>query len=101
MRLKSNLDLHKLWYVLLKEKNAILSGMRLYRQINSGSKPRDFRLVKVRQSMARLLTILGERSRLRQEYRRVLEDEYIAKKKAEELEQYKSKLSYLSSREAR
>jgi hypothetical protein len=34
--------------------------------------------------MARLLTIVNERKKLRNEYRRHLEDEYIAKKKAEE-----------------
>jgi len=31
--------------------------------------------------MARLLTIVNERKKLRNEYRKVLEDEYIAKKK--------------------
>jgi hypothetical protein len=35
--------------------------------------------------MARLLTIVNERKKLRNEYRRHLEDEYIAKKKVEEL----------------
>ncbi len=34
--------------------------------------------------MARLLTVVNERKKLRNEYRRYLEDEYIAKKKAEE-----------------
>ena len=41
-------------------------------------------LVKVRLSMARLLTVVNERKKLRNEYRRHLEDEYIAKKKEEE-----------------
>ena len=41
-------------------------------------------LVKIRLSMARLLTVVNERKRLRNEYRRHLEDEYIAKKKEEE-----------------
>lgn len=35
--------------------------------------------------MARLLTVVNERKKLRNEYRKHLEDEYIAKKKAEEL----------------
>ena len=35
--------------------------------------------------MARLLTVVNERKKLRNEYRRHLEDEYIAKKKEEEL----------------
>lgn len=34
--------------------------------------------------MARLLTIVNERKKLRSEYRKILEEEYIAKKKAEE-----------------
>jgi hypothetical protein len=34
--------------------------------------------------MARLLTVVNERKKLRNEYRRHLEDEYIAQKKAEE-----------------
>jgi hypothetical protein len=34
--------------------------------------------------MARLLTVVNERKKLRNEYRRHLEDEYIAKKKEEE-----------------
>lgn len=41
-------------------------------------------IVKVRISMARLLTVVNERKKLRNEYRRHLEDEYIARKKAEE-----------------
>lgn len=34
--------------------------------------------------MSRLLTIVNERKKLRNEYRKHLEDEYIAKKKDEE-----------------
>ena len=34
--------------------------------------------------MARLLTVVNERKKMRNEYRKHLEDEYIAKKKAEE-----------------
>jgi len=41
-------------------------------------------ILKVKLSMARLLTVVNERKRLRNEYRRHLEDEYIARKKAEE-----------------
>ena len=41
-------------------------------------------LQKVKLSMARLLTVVNERKKDRNEYRRHLENEYIAKKKAEE-----------------
>ena len=40
--------------------------------------------------MSRLLTIVNERKKLRNEYRKHLEDEYIAKKKAEEQAQLKA-----------
>lgn len=45
--------------------------------------------------MARLLTIVNERKKLRNEYRRVLEDEYISKKKQEEKQQEIEKLEKL------
>ena len=45
--------------------------------------------------MARLLTVVNERKKLRSEYRRILEDEYIAKKKAEELAEQKAELERL------
>lgn len=40
--------------------------------------------MKVRLSMARLLTVVNERKRLRAQYRAHLEDEYIKARKAEE-----------------
>jgi len=81
--LKSHDDLHKLWYVLLKEKNKLKSDMLVSQQLQQmfyGFSD----ILKVKLSMARLLTVVNERKRLRNEYRRHLEDEYIAKKKAEE-----------------
>lgn len=81
--MKSHEDLHKLWYVLLKEKNKLKSdwlvSAQLQQQFYGYSE-----LVKVRLSMSRLLTIVNERKKLRNEYRRHLEDEYIKGKKAEE-----------------
>ena len=41
-------------------------------------------LKKVRQSMSRLLTVVNERKRIKDQYRQHLENEYIARKKAEE-----------------
>jgi hypothetical protein len=38
-------------------------------------------LIKVRLSMARLLTVVNERKKLRSEYRKSLEDDYIEMKK--------------------
>ena len=43
---------------------------------------------KVRLSMARLLTVVNERKKIRTLYRQQLEDEYIAKKKQEELDAF-------------
>ena len=40
--------------------------------------------MKIRKSMARLLTVVNERKKIRNEYRAHLEDEYIAMKKKEE-----------------
>jgi hypothetical protein len=84
LRLKSHDDLHKLWYVLLKEKNKLKSDFLISQQLTQQFYGYTD-LVKVRLSMARLLTVVNERKKLRNEYRRHLEDEYIAKKKAEEL----------------
>ena len=42
---------------------------------------------KVRLSMARLLTVVNERKRLRSQFRMHLEDEYIREQKAKEQEE--------------
>ena len=49
-------------------------------------------MIKVRSSMARLLTVVNERKKLRGEYRRHLEDQYIAERKAEEKKQYEEEI---------
>ena len=78
LRLKSNEDLHKLWYVLLKEKNLILADKQLLRQHRM---PLDFKqkLLKVRQSMARLLTVVRERDIEAEKYWDSLLEEYLKK----------------------
>nr|AEE61946.1 unknown [Dendroctonus ponderosae] len=62
MRLKSNTDLHKLWYVLLKERNMLLTmeqeaaeQMKLF--------PNPERLDKVEESMENLETVVRERNK--------------------------------------
>ena len=83
LRLKNHDDLHKLWYVMLKEKNKLKSDLLISQQLQQQFYGYSD-LVKIRLSMARLLTVVNERKKLRNEYRRHLEDEYIAKKKEEE-----------------
>jgi len=78
LRLKSFDDLHKLWYVLLKEKNMLLSEKQLARS-QSSTLPNPERLWKVKKSMARLKTIVNERSR---EYKNMRALEQELKEKA-------------------
>lgn len=75
LRLKSDEDLHKLWYVLLKERNVLLSDAQLRRQNKNPAGPQD-RKKKVNQSMARILTVLRERELAREKYWQQLEEEY-------------------------
>lgn len=94
LRLKNHDDLHKLWYVLLKEKNKLKSDSLMAIQMQQFY----FRyndLKKVKLSMARLLTVVNERKKLRAMYRAHLEDEYIKLKKQHELE------AFLAERERR
>jgi large subunit ribosomal protein L47 len=76
LRLKEHSDLHKLWYVLLQEKNKLKSDHLMSIQMGQVFYGFDH-LYKVRKSMARLLTVVNERKKIRNEYRRHLEDEYI------------------------
>lgn len=62
LRLKSQEDLHKLWYVLWVERNMLKTEWAFAR--SKGNTMRNpARIKKVRNSMARLKTVLGERSR--------------------------------------
>eukprot|EP00475_Leptophrys_vorax_P032565 TRINITY_DN5041_c0_g2_i1.p1 TRINITY_DN5041_c0_g2~~TRINITY_DN5041_c0_g2_i1.p1 ORF type:complete len:389 (+),score=109.10 TRINITY_DN5041_c0_g2_i1:53-1168(+) len=70
LRLKSFDDLHKLWYVLLKERNMLLS-VRHECIKRSQEMPNPERVYMVKLSMARLKTVLGERSI---EYRKIQDD---------------------------
>ena len=62
LRLKSFEDLHKLWFLLIKERNMLLTEKNLARQ--NGEIMKGFsRFKKVKVSMARLKTVINERSR--------------------------------------
>jgi len=82
LRVKSTEDLHKLWYVLLKEKNALKSDFILKKKAYHAAGPQG-RMGKVRVTMARLLTVVNERKKICNEYRKSLEEEYIAKQREE------------------
>lgn len=61
LRLKSWDDLHKLWYVLLKEKNMLMTQRQMLHTQNLRF-PNPERLPKVRKSMCRLKHVLTERA---------------------------------------
>jgi ribosomal protein L29 len=89
LRLKSSEDLHKLWHVLVIEKNRIFSD-GLY---NSKTMDKIFvdRLRKVKLSMTRIRTVLRERKKVQEEFRRSLEEAYYKQKEPELEEEFESK----------
>lgn len=64
LRRKSFEDLHKLWYVLYKERNMLLTESNLARR-KGIIFPQPDRKTKVKKSMAAIKTVLGERKRER------------------------------------
>ena len=83
LRLKSDSDLHKLWYILLREKLALKSDQYLNSQDiqNSRNGPLIKNcLTKVHVSMSRLRGVVGERNHIRNEFMTFLEFYYIRKK---------------------
>ena len=76
LRLKSYDDLHKLWYVLLKEKLALKSDKFYAKKMRTQFYGRG-NVNKVAMSMARLLTVVNERKKLTNQFRKLLEDKYI------------------------
>jgi large subunit ribosomal protein L47 len=62
LRIKSNTDLHKIWYVLLKEKNMLLT-MEHESKEEHRLFPSPERLDKVKESMENLETVVRERNR--------------------------------------
>ncbi|GAB9474741.1 Mitochondrial 39-s ribosomal protein l47 [Globisporangium polare] len=79
LREKSTDDLHKLWYVLLKERNALLTERQQCRAKNIAM-PNASRRVKVKKSMARLKLVLHERSEIYQanQAKKQVEQETVA-----------------------
>ena len=84
--LKSTDDLHKLWYVLIKEKNSVLSDQNLQKRIARESDLGD-RLFKIEKGLNRIWGIIQRRRKVRSDYRKYLEDLYTLEKKQEYHEQ--------------
>ncbi|KMZ66461.1 54S ribosomal protein L4, mitochondrial [Zostera marina] len=61
LRLKSWDDLHKLWYVLMKERNMLMTQRQMLNAQNLRF-PHPERIPKVRKSMCRLKHVLTERA---------------------------------------
>jgi large subunit ribosomal protein L47 len=63
LRLKSFDDLHRLWFIGLKEKNLLMSERQVYRSYNVRSPwPNHGRLKKTKLTMKRILTVLTRRA---------------------------------------
>jgi large subunit ribosomal protein L47 len=92
LRLKSSEDLHKLWHVLHIEKNRIFSdGL-----FNSKELKDDFliRLKSVKLSMARLKNVVNERKKVRENYRKSLEEDYYKNHQKKVESEFKSKENF-------
>ncbi|CAH8486276.1 unnamed protein product [Schistosoma turkestanicum] len=66
LRLKSNVDLHKLWYVLLKERNMLMTMEEEHLRCLERM-PNSERFEKVEESMENLLMVVEERNRAEDE----------------------------------
>jgi large subunit ribosomal protein L47 len=64
LRRKSYEDLHKLWYVLYKERNMLLTEQQLSRR-RQLIFPQPDRMKKVQKSMGAIKQVLGERKRVK------------------------------------
>eukprot|EP01039_Chlorochromonas_danica_P003392 gene3392-3717_t len=65
LRRKSFDDLHKLWYVLYKERNVLLSSrLRVRRGLNPVAKEDEKRYIQVKRSMAAIKRVIDERKKI-------------------------------------
>lgn len=66
LRRKGFDDLHKLWYVLYKERNLILSEReKIRKQQRPTTGAEEHRYIKVKKSMAAIKLVLSERTKIR------------------------------------
>eukprot|EP00123_Amoebidium_parasiticum_P019372 comp24795_c0_seq1/m.46883 comp24795_c0_seq1/g.46883 ORF comp24795_c0_seq1/g.46883 comp24795_c0_seq1/m.46883 type:complete len:144 (-) comp24795_c0_seq1:17-448(-) len=79
LRRKSFEDLHKLWYVLLKERNMLLTMQHDARMHRARIEEPD-RMKKVRTSMNHIKVVLGERESALKEHRQLVEAEVLKRK---------------------
>jgi large subunit ribosomal protein L47 len=78
LRRKSYEDLHKLWYILYKERNMLLTEQQLSRR-RQIIYPQPDRMKKVQKSMGAIKQVLGERKRRKiSEHQSKLEQELLA-----------------------
>ena len=61
LRIKSNIDLHKLWYILHKERNMLLTMQQYYKD-KFVAFPSPERIAKVDESMENILEVVKERN---------------------------------------
>eukprot|EP01129_Flabellula_baltica_P005781 TRINITY_DN2117_c0_g1_i2.p1 TRINITY_DN2117_c0_g1~~TRINITY_DN2117_c0_g1_i2.p1 ORF type:complete len:122 (-),score=29.14 TRINITY_DN2117_c0_g1_i2:16-381(-) len=93
LRLKSFSDLHKLWFVLLKEKNMLLTQREAFRKSGEReSYPSPYRLRKVRKSMARIQVVLGERKKAADKAKQMVREIYAQRKQEERIRAIENKM---------
>mmetsp|Transcript_35367 Transcript_35367/g.36025 ORF Transcript_35367/g.36025 Transcript_35367/m.36025 type:complete len:140 (+) Transcript_35367:157-576(+) len=78
LRRKNFEDLHKLWYVLYKERNLLLTAKEKGRRNQRPILPSDeARYMKVKRSMASIKLVLGERKKIDSLLRAVVSSEKV------------------------
>eukprot|EP01126_Amoeba_proteus_P039430 TRINITY_DN4156_c0_g1_i7.p1 TRINITY_DN4156_c0_g1~~TRINITY_DN4156_c0_g1_i7.p1 ORF type:complete len:161 (-),score=37.14 TRINITY_DN4156_c0_g1_i7:140-622(-) len=93
LRLKSFSDLHKLWFVLLKEKNVLLTQKAERRSTKAPiAWMNPYRMKKVRLSMARIKVVLSERKRVFETAQEKVKKIYAERKREKELQMKEERL---------